>query len=40
MSVPMDIDRTFRERAAAEGMLDVAYDLADSPVGDLLVAAT
>jgi methylated-DNA-[protein]-cysteine S-methyltransferase len=40
MSVPMDIDRTFRERAAAEGILDVAYDLTDSPVGELLVAAT
>jgi methylated-DNA-[protein]-cysteine S-methyltransferase len=40
MSVPMDIDRTFRDRAAAEGILDVAYDLTDSPVGELLVAAT
>jgi methylated-DNA-[protein]-cysteine S-methyltransferase len=40
MSVPMDIDRTFRERAAAEGILDVVYDLTDSPVGELLVAAT
>jgi methylated-DNA-[protein]-cysteine S-methyltransferase len=40
MSVPMDIDRTVRERAAAEGILDVAYDLTDSPVGELLVAAT
>jgi len=40
MSVPMDIDRTFRERAAAEGILDVAYDLTDSPVGELLLAAT
>ena len=40
MSVPVDIDRTFRERAAAEGILDVAYDLTDSPVGELLLAAT
>lgn len=40
MSVPMDIDRTFRERAAAEGILDVAYDLTESPIGELLVAAT
>jgi len=40
MSVPMDIDRTFRDRAAAEGVLDVAYDLIDSPVGELLLAAT
>ena len=40
MSIPIDIDRTFRDRAAAEGILDVAYDLTDSPVGELLVAAT
>jgi methylated-DNA-[protein]-cysteine S-methyltransferase len=40
MSVPTDIDTRFRERAAREGLLDVAFDLADSPVGELLVAAT
>ncbi|MBS1879186.1 MAG: methylated-DNA--[protein]-cysteine S-methyltransferase [Actinobacteria bacterium] len=33
------IDR-FREAAAAEGLLDVAYASADSPFGPLLLAAT
>lgn len=39
-TVPTDLDRRFRELAAAAGLLDVAYDLADSPVGPLLVAGT
>jgi methylated-DNA-[protein]-cysteine S-methyltransferase len=39
-TVPTDLDRRFRAAAAAEGLLDVAYDLTDSPVGPLLVAAT
>ncbi len=38
--VPRALDRRFREAAAAAGLLDVAYDLTDSPVGELLVAAT
>jgi methylated-DNA-[protein]-cysteine S-methyltransferase len=40
MTVPATLDDRFRERAAAEGELDVAYTLTDSPMGDLLVAAT
>jgi methylated-DNA-[protein]-cysteine S-methyltransferase len=40
MTVPAALDERLRARAAAEGLLDVAYDLADSPVGPLLVAAT
>lgn len=40
MSVPTDLDRRFREAAVAEGLLDAAYDLVDSPVGTLLLAAT
>jgi methylated-DNA-[protein]-cysteine S-methyltransferase len=40
MKVPSDLDRRFREAAAGEGLVDVAYDVADSPVGDLLVAVT
>ena len=40
MSVPTELDARFRDRAAADGLLDVAYDLAESPVGTLLVAAT
>ena len=39
-TVPNDLDRRFRETAASEGLLDVGYDLLDSPVGPLLVAAT
>ena len=39
-AVSPDLDRRFREAAAAEGLLDVAYDLVDTPVGTLLVAAT
>jgi methylated-DNA-[protein]-cysteine S-methyltransferase len=40
MNVPTNLDRRFREAAQREGLVDVAYDLADSPVGDLLVAVT
>jgi methylated-DNA-[protein]-cysteine S-methyltransferase len=40
VNVSDDLDRRFRERATAEGLLDVAYDLVDTPLGDLLVAVT
>ena len=40
MTVSPTLDARFREAAAAAGLLDVAYDLADSPIGTLLVAAT
>jgi methylated-DNA-[protein]-cysteine S-methyltransferase len=40
MTVSPELDLRFREAAAAEGLLDVAYDLAESPVGPLLLAAT
>jgi methylated-DNA-[protein]-cysteine S-methyltransferase len=40
MTVSPEIDARFRARAAEERLLDVAYDLADSPVGSLLVATT
>jgi methylated-DNA-[protein]-cysteine S-methyltransferase len=40
MNVPNDLDTRFRETAAAEGLLDVAYDFGDTPVGSLLLAAT
>ena len=40
MTVSPELDTRFRAAAAAEGLLDVAYDLADSPVGRLLVAAS
>jgi methylated-DNA-[protein]-cysteine S-methyltransferase len=40
MTVSADLDRRFREAAAAAGLLDAGYDVVDSPVGPLLVAAT
>jgi methylated-DNA-[protein]-cysteine S-methyltransferase len=40
MTVSPDLDRRFRDAAAAEGLLDVGFDVVDSPVGPLLVAAT
>ena len=40
MSVSADLDRRFRAAAAATGDLDVAYDVVESPVGPLLVAAS
>ena len=39
-TVPDSLDRRFRDAAASAGLLDVAYDFADSPVGTLLVAAS
>jgi methylated-DNA-[protein]-cysteine S-methyltransferase len=35
-----ELDRRFRDAAAQEGLLDVAYDFVDSPIGSLLVAAS
>jgi methylated-DNA-[protein]-cysteine S-methyltransferase len=40
VTVPAELDRRFRERAASEGLLDVGYDLVDTPLGALLVATT
>ncbi len=40
MSVSPELDRKFRERAVAEGLVDVGYDLVDTPLGALLVAVT
>ena len=40
MTVSAELDARFREAAADAGLLDVAYDLVDSPLGRLLVAAT
>jgi len=39
-TVSLELDRRFRDAAARESLLDVAYDLVDSPIGTLLVAAT
>jgi methylated-DNA-[protein]-cysteine S-methyltransferase len=40
MTIPVALDARFREAAASAGLLDAAFDLADSPLGTLLVAAT
>jgi methylated-DNA-[protein]-cysteine S-methyltransferase len=40
MTVPAKLDARFRDAASAAGLLDAAYDVTDSPVGELLVAAT
>lgn len=40
MTVPADLDHRFRDAAARAGLLDAAYDVVDSPVGPLVVAAT
>ncbi len=39
-TISPELDRRFRDAAASENLLDVAYDLVDSPFGKLLVAAT
>jgi methylated-DNA-[protein]-cysteine S-methyltransferase len=39
-TVPPTLDARFRAEAAAEGLLDVAYDVLESPVGDLFVGVS
>jgi len=39
-TVPETIDERFRAAAAAEGLVDVAWQTLETPVGELLVAAT
>jgi methylated-DNA-[protein]-cysteine S-methyltransferase len=40
MTVSPDLDRRFREAATSLGLVDVGFDIVDSPVGELLVAAS
>ena len=40
MTVSAALDRRFRDAAATSGALDVGYDVVESPVGPLLVAAS
>jgi methylated-DNA-[protein]-cysteine S-methyltransferase len=40
MTVPTALDTRFREAAAAAGLLDVSYDVAETPIGPLLVAVS
>ncbi len=39
-AVPDALDQRFRDAAAAAGLLDVSYDVTDTPVGPLFVAVT
>jgi methylated-DNA-[protein]-cysteine S-methyltransferase len=40
VTVSAELDRRFRDAAAREQLLDVAYDLVETPIGTLFVAAT
>src|SRR6266513_303092 len=40
MNVTPELDARFRAAALREGIVDVRYDVVDSPVGHLLIAAT
>jgi methylated-DNA-[protein]-cysteine S-methyltransferase len=40
MTVSPDLDRRFRDAAATLGLIDVGFDVVDSPIGELLVAAS
>jgi methylated-DNA-[protein]-cysteine S-methyltransferase len=40
MSITPELDARFRATALAEGLVDVRYDLVESPLGELFVAAT
>ena len=38
--IDQELDRRFRAAALREGIVDVRYDVIDSPVGELAIAAT
>lgn len=40
MTISPEVDLRFRAAAAARGLLDVAYDVIDTPVGKLLIAGS
>ncbi len=40
MTISTDLDRRFREAAADLGLVDLGYDIVDSPVGPLFVAVS
>jgi methylated-DNA-[protein]-cysteine S-methyltransferase len=40
MTVSADLDQRFRDAATRAGLLDAGFDVVDSPVGQLLLAAT
>lgn len=40
MTVSPDLDRRFREAASTLGLVDIGFDVIESPIGDLLLAAS
>jgi methylated-DNA-[protein]-cysteine S-methyltransferase len=40
MTVSPDLDQRFRDAAVTLGLLDVGFDVVDSPIGELLIAAS
>jgi len=40
MTIPTELDRRFRDAAVRAGLLDAGYDVIESPIGPLLLAAT
>src|SRR5436190_13007303 len=40
MSITPELDARFRAAALAEGLVDVRYDVTESPLGDLFIAST
>ena len=40
MTVSPDLDRRFREAATTLGLVDLGFDVVESPIGELLVGAT
>jgi methylated-DNA-[protein]-cysteine S-methyltransferase len=40
MNVSADLDQRFRDAATRAGLLDAGFDVVDSPIGQLLLAAT
>lgn len=40
MTIPADVDRKFREAAHALGLVDMGFDVIETPIGPLFVAAS
>jgi methylated-DNA-[protein]-cysteine S-methyltransferase len=40
MTVSSDLDRRFRDAASTLGLVDLGFDLVETPIGELLVGAT
>ena len=40
MTIPSDLDRRFRDAASTLGLVDLGFDVVETPIGELLVGAT